>query len=146
MPAKIRFGAIAGTATVVLFLLFYWIDRPLVNHPALWWGSMILYLVFMYRAVKSAAPGDFRSALQPAFLTFVVANALFYLFYYLLFGVFDPGLVDLQRETMVSDPRFGQAFENYDLKVTLGNTFFRYCYSLIGGFILSLGVAAAGRR
>ena len=107
---------------------------------------MILYLVLMYRAVKSAAPGDFRSALQPAFLTFVVANALFYLFYYLLFGVFDPGLVDLQRETMVSDPRFGQAFENYDLKVTLGNTFFRYCYSLIGGFILSLGVAAAGRR
>lgn len=146
MSKKYIFGTAAGTATTVLFLLFYWIDRPMILHPGLWWGSLVIYLVFMYRAVKAVPAGDFKAALQPAFLTFVIANAIFYLFYYGMFGVFDTGLVDLQRQMLENNPMFEKVAENSDLRVTPGNTFFRYCYSLIGGFILALGVAAAGRR
>jgi ABC-type nitrate/sulfonate/bicarbonate transport system permease component len=88
----------------------------------------------------------FRRSLQSAFLVFVIANAIFYLFYYLLFSVFDPGLVDLQRELLAENPLWQDNNTEADLSVTIGRVIFSFAYSLIGGFILALLVSAVARK
>ena len=128
------------------FLLFYFIDRALILSPWVWWGSLVIYLVFMFRAVRQTDASSFRESLTNAFLVFIVANALFYLFYYLLFSVFDPGLVDLQREILADHPLWQDGNTKADLSVTIGRTVFSFVYSLIGGFFLTLGVAYVARK
>ena len=100
----------------------------------------------MFRAVQQLDSSAFKGSLQVAFLVFVLANALFYLFYYLLFTVFDPGLVDLQREMLANNPMWEGGNTEIDLTVTLGRVLFSFAYSLIGGFILALIVSAVARR
>lgn len=139
-------GIAAGVSTVGYFLLFYFIDRALMLNAWVWWGSLVIYLIFMFRAMQQTEAPSFRTSLQPTFLVFVLANGIFYLFYYLLFSVFDPGLVDLQREMLADSSMWQDGNSQADLTVTLGRTVFSYVYSLIGGFILTLIVAGVGRR
>jgi hypothetical protein len=139
-------GLAAGGLTVGFFLLFYFTDRALILNPWVWWGSLVIYLVFMFRTVRRTTASSFRESLSSAFLTFVVANALFYLFYYLLFSVFDPGLVDLQREILADHPMWQDNNSRADLSVTIGRTLFSFVYSLLGGFLLALGVGYVARK
>lgn len=139
-------GSLAGVLTVGYFLLFYFLDRAYLLNAWVWWGSLIIYLAFMFRVVQQLDTTAFRQSLQAAFLVFVVANAIFYLFYYLLFSVFDPGLVDLQRELLQDNPLWQGGNTEVDLSVTLGRVIFSFAYSLIGGFILALLVSAVARK
>lgn len=139
-------GTIAGILTVGYFLLFYFIDRPLILTAWVWWGSLVIYLLFMFRVVQQLDTTAFRQSLQAAFLVFVLANAIFYLFYYLLFSVFDPGLVDLQREMLTDNPLWRDSNTVVDLTVTVSRTLFSFSYSLIGGFLLALIVSAVARK
>lgn len=136
----------AGVLTVGYFLLFYFINRALLLNPWVWWGSLTIYLVFMFRVVQQLDTTAFRQSLQGAFLVFVIANAIFYLFYYLLFSVFDPGLVDLQGELLEGNPLWEGGNTELDLSVTMGRVIFSFAYSLIGGFILALLVSAVARK
>lgn len=136
----------AGVLTVGYFLLFYFINRALLLNPWVWWGSLTIYLVFMFRVVQQLDTAAFRQSLQGAFLVFVIANAIFYLFYYLLFSVFDPGLVDLQGELLEGNPLWEGGNTELDLSVTMGRVIFSFAYSLIGGFILALLVSAVARK
>lgn len=139
-------GLIAGLITILYFVILYAISPPTMLNPLVWWSSLIIYLVAMYLAIKksSTQSTNFRG-IQPGikvgFLVFVLANFLFYIFFYLLFGVFDPSLVELQKEMMASNPSAAEQLDK-DFSVTLSSTFFNFIYSLIGGFILSLGIAA----
>ncbi|MEO0876781.1 MAG: hypothetical protein AAFY48_19450, partial [Bacteroidota bacterium] len=74
--------------------------------------------------------------IQPGFLTFVIANALFYLYYYFLFAVFDPELVDLQAELLREN---GQDPADA-IAPTIKSTFFAYAQSLIFGFALAAAI------
>lgn len=139
-------GIIAGVLTVGYFLLFYFIDRAFLLNPWVWWGSLVIFLIFMFRVVRQIDSTTFRLNLQSAFLVFVIANAIFYLFYYLLFSVFDPGLVDLQREMLADNALWEGGNTEIDLSVTIGRVIFSFAYSLIGGFILALLVSAVSRK
>lgn len=139
-------GLTAGILTLGLFLLSYFVDRALILNPWVWWGSLVIYLIFMFRAVQQVDSTAFRRSVQAAFLVFVIANAIFYLFYYLLFSVFDPGLVDLQREMLADNPLWQDDNTEVDLSVTIGRTVFSFAYSLIGGFLLALIVSGVARK
>ena len=139
-------GLLAGLITIIYFAVFYSISARTMLSPLVWWSSLIIYLVAMTMAVKKcAAQSDtfkgIRPGIQVAFLVFVLANFLFYLFFYLLFGIFDPSLVEVQKEMMAANPAAAEQLDK-DFSVTLSSTFFNFLYSLIGGFILSLGIAA----
>lgn len=128
--AGLRWGFIAGSAVVTLFAAIYFLNRDFILNRSLWLGSTIIYLFAMYRAQSPVSGEDLRAYIQPGFLAFVVANAMFYLYYYLLFTQFDPGLVDLQAAELSAageDPSKAQL-------PTFGNTFFTYIQSLIFGF------------
>lgn len=137
------YGLFAGLITILYFILFYTINPRLMLGSLVWWSSLIFFLVAMVMAIKKSDQTlGLRAALQTAFLVFIVANFLFYTFFYLLFGVFDPELVEVQKEMMKTNPAAAEQLRSKDFSVTLSGTFFNYLYSLIGGFVLALGIAA----
>ncbi|RME93848.1 MAG: DUF4199 family protein [Bacteroidetes bacterium] len=144
-PAGVRWGIIAGVIVVGLFVVAYFLKREWVLSRGLWLGTTLVYMLAMYRAQEPVRGQDPRAYIQPGFLTFVVANALFYLFYHLLFAVFDPGLVELQAAALSAA---GQDPDKAQIP-TPGSTFFTYAQSLIFGFVLAaaigLGLRARSR-
>ena len=143
MDSKIKYGLIAGIGTIVLFLLFYFSEPAWMLHPALWWGSLLIYIWAMARVAREPAKESVRTGLREAFGVFAVANLVFYVFYYLQFTTFAPELVDLQKELMQqSDFISSEQKAALDIDMTLRDTIFRYCWSLIGGFVMALGLSA----
>lgn len=142
----LKYGLIAGVGVIAYFLLFYSIDKGLMLHFGIWWSSMIIYLLAMIFAARKTGSFEFRAKVQATFTTFLVANAAFYVFYYLLFGIIDPQLTELQREILLQHPGIGGDIAQQDLHVTLGRSFFYFCRSLIGGFVLAAGMAALVNR
>ena len=57
-------------------------------------------------------------------------------YYYFLFAVFDPELVELQAELV----RQSGEEPNSPVQTTIGNTFFSYVQSLILGFMMAAGI------
>ncbi|MEL7222861.1 MAG: hypothetical protein AAGJ93_16180 [Bacteroidota bacterium] len=131
----IRWGIIAGGICVSLFAGVYFLDRPTILIRELWLGSLLIYLFGMYQAQRFVEGDDLKAYIQPGFMVFVVANAIFYGYYHLLFSVFDPELVQLQAEMLAAngqDPKDAAA-------PTISSSFLSYAQSLIFGF----GLAAA---
>lgn len=131
----IRWGIIAGGICISLFAGVYFLDRPTILSRELWLGSLLVYVLGMYQAQRFVESDDLKAYIQPGFMVFVVANALFYGYYHLLFSVFDPELVQLQAEMLAAngqDPKDAVA-------PTIGSSFLSYAQSLIFGF----GLAAA---
>ncbi|MEZ4987942.1 MAG: hypothetical protein R2795_23415 [Saprospiraceae bacterium] len=87
-----RYGFIAGSICITLFAGLYFMEREWVLSRGLWWGSLLVYILAMWQAQRQESSTDMRELIRPSFLVFVVANALFYLYYHLLFTVFDPEL------------------------------------------------------
>lgn len=142
----LKYGIPAGVGVIAYFLLFYAISREAMLHYGVWWSSLLINLAAMVLAVKATSTFDFKEKLRAAFAVFAVSNALFYAFYYILFGVIDTGLVELQYRTLAGNPMLGEQLDLKDLSITPGRSFFFYCRSLIGGFIVSAAVAGLINR
>lgn len=163
----IRNGLWAGVATIGYFLLFYVIDKKLMLHYGVFMASSLVLLFFMIRACRQEnqrlqelpAAYPFALSLKTAFTTYVVGATLYYVWYYLMFNNFDPGLVALQKEIMIE--RVDQ-FESYvgaetadqvrasyrkeGIDVSFSSTLFSLAQSMLFGFILALPVGFAHRR
>ncbi|HQU59746.1 MAG: DUF4199 domain-containing protein [Phaeodactylibacter sp.] len=160
----VKYGLIAGIGTVAYFLLFYFISTRLMFSPWVYWASLGIYLALMWKALQdekqdAAGPLAFKDGLRTAFLIFVIANVCYYLFYYLLFGLIDPDLIALQKTVMLESlqqagsllppeqqQEMRRSLESGALAVTPGSVFFTFVRSLIGGFILSAGMAVVVAR
>lgn len=149
MKSRTRtYGILAGAGTVLYLLLFYFADRSYFLNGAITWSSLIIYLVFMYKAVIEETKDltgeiEFKDAIKPAFAVYAIANLIYYCFLYLMFNIFDPQLVDLQQELMAAS---GIEIKGEDLKMTLFITFFAFIQSLVAGFAFSAILAAILRR
>ncbi len=155
-----KYGLLAGVLAIGYLLLFYLVNRALILNPAVYWSSVLFYLVCMYKACLSARSGyggllTFSDGLRTAFTVFLIANLLFYLFYYLLFNYIDPDLVALQEASFrqfaeMMNPEEArpmlEAMEKQGFEMTLTATLFGYAKGAIGGFVLALIVAAVTKR
>jgi len=126
-----------------------------------YWTPLIFYLFFMSKSCleKRASHGGnliFKDAVRTAFVTFLVANAVFYIFNFLLFNFVDPEMVDIQME-MAKElyPKILpkeqakdmiQTMKKEGFEMSLPNSIFAYAKGAIGGFVLSLIVAGITRR
>lgn len=163
LELNVKYGIFAGGATIAYLLLFYLLDPKLMLNPTVLWSSLLIYVFFMFKVClkeQGTIPDySFRLALKSAFVVFVVANALYYTYYYIMFNWVDPGLIEVQRELIQANlERFsgvmGEASKNEmqknimedSLAVTPETTFLSFGWGLIGGFMLSLGVAGIVRR
>lgn len=155
---SLTYGLIAGVVTVGYYLLLYLGNRPTFFNLYAWWAGLLPMLAFMilgtFQQRKTQVGGmTLSSGLQTAFLIFVLSSFLFYVFYYVLLKYIDPDMLRIQQETALANlERFNQGrgddmepYEEYyresGLQISLGTVIFRYVQSLIGGFILSLGIA-----
>ena len=161
----VKYAAIAVAITLGTYLLFYFINSKLMVGPVTHWITLTAVIVCMLIAVRTdreilPANYPFKRGLTVAFRVFLINTVAFHIFYYVLFVFIDPGLVDLQMqvnqewiiwmsEAMMGippdDPAYEQ-FENMDNTITIRNTFFGLSRNIIGGFIISLPIAAMYRR
>lgn len=160
----VRYGLLGGVTVVFYFALLYFIKKELFLNVWLYWGSMAIYLLFMWRAASEdcAANGvkrDFREILRTPFMTFLLVNLLFWLFWYTL-HLADPQL--LQMETAMKmeylqkliaagpgDPQQAnqlreqiQLLEKEGMALTMGVVFLQMGIGALGGAALSAGIAA----
>lgn len=100
----VKNGVIAGLATAALVLLCYLINpRWIFSLASIL--TTILFIVFMVKSVKEekqlAEFMSFNDALKPGFVTYVVANLIYIIFYYVLLNFIAPELVTMQKEIAI---------------------------------------------
>jgi len=158
----IKFGIFAGVGTVVFLFLFYWIEKTLMLSPSVIWSTIFLYLIGMYMAaveVRKENEGyiDFRTALKAAFLVWVIANAIYHAYNYLLYNFLDKDMINVQKrymseqmaelEGVISEKYLEELNQNVEiLTYDLSQVISTYATSLIMGFLIAMIIARMVRR
>jgi len=167
MTPGVRYGFLGGAVVIFYFALLY-IARPeLYLDLSLQWGSMIVYVIFMWIATKEdcASKGtarDFREVVRTPFVTFLLINLCYWIFNYGL-RLYDPSLLlseltialDMaknQLTTGVGDPEQADQLRKYVQELEnliknpqpqpLGPILRDMSMGAIGGFVLAAGIAA----
>ncbi len=140
----VKYGIIAGIATVLYLLVFHQMDRALLLNPLVYWSPILVAVVTMTMVVKKVRNDndgkiEKKEALKQSFLTYVLVYLFFSLFIFALFNFIDPELVELQKQAMLDA---GRKIEGLDFTMTFGKILFQYAYMLIPGFFLSYMVAS----
>ncbi len=156
---SVRNGIIAGIGASAITLLLYLVNERMVFSLS-GWLTTILFIILMVRSVKEVKSGlefmSFADALKPGFLTYVIGNLVYVIFYYVLLNFIDPGLVELQREIAVEAMEKLGSFlgedtletamdeiEKRDFRFGLGTAALTYGWGLIfPGFIAAAIIAA----
>ena len=94
-------GIIAGVAVVGYVLLFYFFDKQWALTPSIRFSSLIVYALFMYLTIKNVREPDFKVLLRGAFSVFLIANAIYYVFDFVLFNYIDKSLIDMEKEMAI---------------------------------------------
>jgi len=154
----IKNGVFAGLAACGVVLLFYLANARMVFTWASW-ITTIIFIFFMVQSVKSekaeAEFTSFNDALKPAFLTYVISNLLYIIFYYVLLNFIAPDLVEMQREIAMetieklagimgedSVEEGLEALEAHDFSFGLGTAAWSFAWGLIfPGFIVAAIIA-----
>lgn len=171
MSPGLRYGLLGAVVVVFYFALLYVAKQDLFLRPLLQWGSLVFYLFFMWKAAGEdcAANGttrDFRELVRTPFVTFLLINLGYWLFYYGL-HLYDPSLLQAEmsfelqnlKEQLTAglgDPEQAnqyreriQELEKYiqsPQPQPLGPVLTRMCVGALGGFVLAAGVAAVVRQ
>jgi hypothetical protein len=139
-------GIIAGIAVVGYVLLFYFMDRKLAFSAAVRFSSLLVCAVFMYLAIKDVQTPDFKVLLRGAFAVFLIANACYYVYDYVLFNMIDKSLMDMEKEMAIEMYRPNTPInELYDMEQGIrnaqGHTFGSNAMQFARWTILGFGVA-----
>ncbi len=155
---SIKNGIIAGLITSGIVLVFYLINARMVFSVA-GWVSTIVFIYFMVQSVKAdKAELEFTSfgdALKPAFLTYVVGNLLYIIFYFVLLNYIAPDLLDIQKEIametiekiggLMGEDALEEALDEVDARTSefgLSTALWSYAWGLIfPGFIIAAIIA-----
>ena len=171
MTPGVRYGFLGGVVVIFYFTLLYVAKQNLFLSPLLQWSSLVFYVFFMWKAAQEdcviyGTDRDFREVVRTPFVTFLLINLCYWLFYYGL-HLYDPGLLQAemnleldmlkgQLNAGLGDPEQANKFREriQDLEriiqspqpQPLGPVMMRMCVGAIGGFVLAAGVAALVRR
>jgi hypothetical protein len=167
---EIRYGLLGGVAVVLFFGLMYAVRKELFLNPWIQWGSLILYLVFMYQAARedvaqNGAGREFREIVRTPFVVFILINLGYWLFFYGI-HLADKSLIVMELDKIIqmtqqqiSDGTGDPARAN-DLRLQvaefekmranpiepLGPVLAQMAKGALGGFALAAGIAALLRR
>ncbi|MFK8103862.1 MAG: DUF4199 domain-containing protein, partial [Saprospiraceae bacterium] len=90
-----KYGVLAGILTILYMLIFYFWGKRMLN-PEVFASSLLIYAGAMLMGglkLRSQNGGvlSFQEGLRNSFVIFLVANVLYYIFYYFIFK-YDPEL------------------------------------------------------
>ncbi len=158
----VKFGLLAGSGTIIFLFLFYWIDKKPILSPEIIWSTMLLYLIGMYMAPveeRKANEGylDFKTALRAAFIVWIVANAIYHSFNYVLYNFLDAEMLNIQKnyvrdnmnglEGLMGEENHELFLANIDnMNYDISTVIMAYLTSLVGGFIISAIIGRMVRR
>ena len=157
----VRIGLLVGLMTVVVMFCFYLVDNSWAYRVSLRGGVMLIYLIGMIKAgqsiVKAEPNQDFRFIIRPIFVVFLVANLIYFVYYYLLFNVIDPDLVAGQKAYFLQMAASHGQITEENRQVFLQETMqgeltsaravlYNYASGAIGGFALSAALAFVLKR
>lgn len=167
MKTPVRFGALAGGATILYFLVFYLIDKALLFHPGIFWSSLAIYIVFIIQnnlLLRRYFEGNppWNLLIQHGFIVFLIANAFYWLFYMAMFSL-DSSLPAIQVEEEIRFFResiewLGDDISQADIdktiqeirsteeKLAFRTILFRYAQGGLGGFLLALAIGFLIKR
>ena len=166
----LKYGLLGAIAIVFYFSLLYISKKEHFLSPLLQWGSMVMYLFFMYKAAQEdcAEKGtsrDFREILRTPFTVFLLINLGYWLFYYGL-HLADPSLIQTEMGIELSglkaqlsaglgDPeqanRYRERMQELETAIQnpgvqpLGPIITRMFMGALCGFGLAAGIAAVLR-
>jgi uncharacterized membrane protein len=96
----IRNGVLAGIGASVYILLLYLVNAKMIFGAAAF-VTTVIFIFLMVRSVKAEKQvsdhTSFSDALKPAFLTYVIANLIYIVFYYVLVNFIAPELMEMQK-------------------------------------------------
>ena len=152
----IKNGILAGVAAIGYVSLFYYIKKDLIFSATYTFSSLVIYLIFMFQAVKTLGKEDFRTVLRTAFGVFILANVVYYAFDYVLFNYIDKSLGILQKDVMIGYYSAGaksvqeqnqlyESIQNADFHNFKGISF-NFAKGAIGGFGLAILVSYLIKR
>lgn len=156
----LRYGLVLGAIMVAYFVIFYLLNPRLLFNVFVYWASLGISIAVALQALRvdgaKYTKGEYvlSDALRTAFLVFIVGNAIYYVFYYVLFVWVDSALVPLQTEVMKEalearkemlppeqQESLQEALDGDGIAVDVRSVGFSYLRSLIGHFVLALGLA-----
>lgn len=140
----IKYGIIAGLATVLYLYIFYLVDPALFLNPLVYWSSLIIPIVAMVKATRKVKDEQETklekiAAIRTSFLTWTIVMLIFHVFMFLMFKL-DGNLVEVLRE-MVREAK-GDKDAAEVTALTFGQAFFRMSFMLLPGFLFSYMVAS----
>jgi hypothetical protein len=167
MNKSIQYGLMAGAGTILYFLLFMLIDLKLIFHPGVFWSSLAIYILFIIqnglvlRKAYEASP-PWKELVQQGFTIFLIANALFWMFYFFLLHFF-PAISTASVEAEISffkesidwlgvektEAEINQAIQeirNKGGQIKMGDLLYRYAQGGLGGFLLAAGIGFLIKR
>lgn len=102
MNQTIKYGVFAGIGTIAYYFLFLFSNKELIFTPAVIWSSMLISIVCMYLCGKKILTKDisFQNILQAVFLVWVVAELMFYVWYYRFYNA-DLSIAAIQSKVMI---------------------------------------------
>jgi hypothetical protein len=163
----LRNGLLGGVVVILYFALLYAVRKELFLNPFLQWGSLVVYVAFMWRAGRedraaNGADRPFPVLVRAPFTAFVITNLLYWMFFYGL-HLADPQLLELETQAQIEyfreqlaagtgDPRQSnqlreqiQYLEQAGMSQPLGHVLLRFAMGALGGFALAAGVVALQR-
>ena len=145
MSKTIINGIIAGAIAIFMFVVAYLIDRELIFNPILYWASMFPFIVMMWLSIRDAVTiGDeHKSLLRAGFVCFLIANAVYFIYYFVMMKYVAHDLhvlkiEEMNKAMMELDRLPGAATEPLNTNITLWGVLLSYFQGAIGGFVLSL--------
>lgn len=130
-----RWGIFAGAICVSLFAGIYFTNKEWIFNSELWYGSMVIYILAMWKTQSLVESDEMKNYIQPGFLVYVVANALFYIYSSTLFTRIDPELPKVYASLM--DRIRDNGNEAFLLPVIRDFSLFAYMQSLLIGFCIA---------
>lgn len=154
----VKNGILAGIGAAVYVLLLYLINARMVFGPASF-ITTVIFIVLMVRSVKAEKEvleyTSFSDALKPAFLTYVIANLIYVIFYYVLVNFIATELLVIQKEMalemlekmsgFLGEEAVEKAVEEMEARsgFGIGTAIWTFAWSLIfPGFLIAAIIAA----
>jgi hypothetical protein len=139
----IKFGMLTGAITLLIYTLAYFIGIDLFLSQGIYWLTMAVFIGAMYvLAQKTTAQGhvDFRSIVRPLFICFLIANAMYYIYYYVMITYVDPSIYE-QQVSRMADGLENLDIENRDTSFQPYAYILSYFQAAIGGFIMASAIS-----
>jgi hypothetical protein len=161
---SILYGVLAGIATMLYLLGFYFYKKSLFLDTTVCWSSLVFYLIAMFKATADERERldyriDLKQAISAAFVTFVVANVIYHVFIQFMTNT-DVDLITIQLEktkeylewakTQTTDfqqieqlnQQLSETSKQTNIPFSFNDALVHFAQGCVGGFILAMGIGA----